>query len=95
MSTSSQNTAPISSELTFQELLERALDTADVLQNVEEERDRLKLDYEAAFATIKAMRAAISEASKILRSIELNDIFEDTMRNHAILALAKLQPFLS
>lgn len=42
----------------------------------------------------KVMREVISEVSKILHSIELNDIFEDTMRNHAVLALAKLQSFL-
>lgn len=41
-----------------------------------------------------AMREAITGVSKILRSIELNDIFEETMRNHAVLALSKLQPYL-
>ena len=41
-----------------------------------------------------AMREAINGVSKILRSIERSDIFEETMRNHAVLALAKLQPFL-
>jgi hypothetical protein len=40
------------------------------------------------------MREAINESSKILQSIQLNDIFEETMRNHAILALSKFQPFL-
>jgi len=40
------------------------------------------------------MREAINGVSKIIRSIELNDIFEETMRNHAVLALSKLQPYL-
>jgi hypothetical protein len=40
------------------------------------------------------MREVINGVSRILCSISLNDIFEDTMRNHAILALSKLQPFL-
>lgn len=40
------------------------------------------------------MREAINGVSKILRSIHLNDIFEETMRNHAVIALSKLQPFL-
>jgi hypothetical protein len=44
--------------------------------------------------TIVEMREAINGVSKILQSIQLNDIFEETMRNHAVLALAKLQPFL-
>lgn len=44
--------------------------------------------------TIEGMREAIKETEKILQSIRLDDIFDDTMRNHAALALAKLQPFL-
>lgn len=40
------------------------------------------------------MREAINGVSKIIRSIQLNDIFEETMRNHAVLALAKLKPYL-
>jgi len=43
----------------------------------------------------KAMREAIKEAGKILQSIKLNDIFEETMRNHATYALAKLKPFIA
>lgn len=43
----------------------------------------------------KSMREAIQEVNKILQSIQLNDIFEETMRNHATYALAKLKPFLS
>ena len=42
----------------------------------------------------ETMREAINGVSKILQSIQLNDIFEETMRNHAVLALAKLAPFL-
>jgi hypothetical protein len=40
------------------------------------------------------MREAINEVSKRLQSIQLNDIFEETMRYNAALALAKLKPFL-
>lgn len=43
---------------------------------------------------LEAMREAIKDVEKILLSIQLNDIFEETMRNHATIALTKLQPFL-
>jgi uncharacterized coiled-coil DUF342 family protein len=42
---------------------------------------------------VEAMREAIKEVEKLLLSINLNDIFEDSMRNHAKLALTKLKPF--
>ena len=44
---------------------------------------------------VEAMRDAIKEVEKLLLSINLNDIFEDSMRNHAKLALTKLKPFLN
>lgn len=50
---------------------------------------------ERANRTVLAMREAIEDVNKILLAIQLNDIFEDTMRNHANAALAKLQPFIS
>lgn len=59
----------------------------DDARKLERERDEAKEQLEA-------MRTAIKEASKIVVSIQLNDIFEETMRNHAAYALAKLQPFL-
>jgi len=43
---------------------------------------------------INAMREVIEDVNKILLSIQRNDIFEETMRNHATCALTKLQPFI-
>lgn len=59
----------------------------DFARQLERERDEAREELEA-------MREAIEEVVRMLLSINLNDIFEDTMRNHAKLALAKLQPFL-
>ncbi len=56
--------------------------------------EQLERELNAAEAENAAMREVIDEVSKLLRSIHLNDIFEDTMRNHAVYALAKLQPYL-
>ena len=55
---------------------------------------QLERELNAAKAENAEMREAINGVSKILRSIELNDIFEETMRNHAVIALSKLQPYL-
>ncbi len=55
---------------------------------------QLERELNAAKAENAAMREVINGVSKILRSIELNDIFEETMRNHAVIALSKLQPYL-
>ena len=41
-----------------------------------------------------AMIEAMVETHKLLLSIQLNDIFEDAMRNHACLAIEKLKPFI-
>lgn len=95
---STQNTAPISSELTFQELLERALDTADVLQNVTEERDELRRDVSALLnalpngahdvtegvVTIRAMRTAIKEAFEEFQFIASNWTTQDLKPNETI-----------
>ena len=43
---------------------------------------------------LEDMREVIEDVNKILLSIQRNDIFEETMRNHATCALAKLQPFI-
>jgi hypothetical protein len=68
--------------------LERELATAEAELSISNgERDHYRREN-------AEMREAINGVSKILQSIQLNDIFEDTMRNHAILALAKLKPFL-
>ena len=55
---------------------------------------QLERELNTAKAENAEMREAINGVSKILRSIELNDIFEETMRNHAVIALSKLQPYL-
>ena len=55
---------------------------------------QLERELNAAKAENAEMREAINGVSKILRSIELNDIFEETMRNHSVIALSKLQPYL-
>lgn len=70
----------------------------DFARKLERERDEAR-------DQLKAMREVIEDVNKILRSIQLNDIavvspdgffiFDETMRNHATCALAKLQPFLS
>ena len=44
---------------------------------------------------INAMREVIEDVNKILLSIQRNDIFEETMRNHATCALTKLKPFIA
>jgi len=41
-----------------------------------------------------AMIDAMVETHKLLLSIQLNDIFEDTMRSYARLAIEKLKPFI-
>lgn len=43
---------------------------------------------------LDSMKRTIQDVEKILQSIVCNDIFEDTMRNHALLAVSKLQPSL-
>lgn len=60
---------------------------ADFARKLERERDE-------AHEQLKAMREVIEDVNKILLSIQRNDIFEETMRNHATCALAKLQPFI-
>jgi len=79
-------------------------DIWELCESLERERDEAKAalsgrtmscsNCNESARTIDAMREAIKEAEKILQSIRLDDIFDDTMRNHAALALAKLQPFL-
>lgn len=64
-----------------------AIAPADFARQLERERDKAREENEA-------MREAIEGVNKILLSIQLNDIFEETMRNHATYALAKLQPFI-
>jgi len=66
---------------------ERGFDMSDVLSIAEADRDHYRREN-------GKMREAINEASKRLQSIQLNDIFEETMRYNAALALAKLKPFL-
>ena len=56
--------------------------------------EQLERELNAAKAENAAMREAINGVYKILQSIQCNDIFEDTMRNYAVIALSKLQPFL-
>jgi hypothetical protein len=60
---------------------------AEFARQRERERDE-------AHEQLKAMREVIEDVNKILLSIQRNDIFEETMRNHATCALAKLQPFI-
>lgn len=55
---------PISSELTFQELLERALDAADVLQNVTQERDELRRRLDAVSLRADRIRCELVKAAK-------------------------------
>lgn len=66
----------------------------DELQKMLPDDTTLGIGIERLQRENAAMRRAIKEVAQILRSIQLNDIFEDTMRNHAVMALAKLAPFL-
>jgi len=59
----------------------------DFARKLERERDEAR-------DQLQAMREAIEDVNKILLSIQRNDIFEETMRNHATCALAQLQPFI-
>jgi hypothetical protein len=60
---------------------------ADIRKNILPAIQQLKRERDA-------MLEAMAETRKILLSSQLNDIFEDTMRNYACLALTKLRPFL-
>lgn len=55
---------------------------------------KLERELNEARDQLKAMREVIDEVNKILLLIQRNDIFEETMRNHATCALAKLRPFI-
>lgn len=72
-------------------LQDRYSEMRDYAQKLERERDEALKQC----GQLKAMRDAIKEVEKLLFAINLNDMFEDTMRNHAKLALTKLKPFLN
>ena len=55
---------------------------------------KLERERDEVHEQLTAMREVIEDVNKILLSIQRNDIFEETMRNHATCALAKLQPFI-
>ena len=59
---------------------------ADIRKNILPAIQQLKRER-------NAMLEAMAETHKILLSIQLDDIFEDTMRSYAHLAMTKLKPF--